>query len=156
MSNIKTIELCAVERAALEQGYRNGASHTFRTRCQIILLKSESRPSAEVGRIVGCCEMTVNSWVCRYQSEGLEGLRTKLRTGRGRPSILNAETDLDQIKAAVRSNRQRIRLAKADLEEELGKNFSDKTLVRFLKNTLLAINESESVPAGSRNRTSIN
>ncbi len=67
MSNIKTIELCAVERATLEQGYRNGASHTFRMRCQIILLKSESRPSAEVGGIVGCCEMTVNNWLSRYQ-----------------------------------------------------------------------------------------
>ncbi len=82
-------------------------------RCQIILLKSESRSSLEVGRIVGCCEMTVNNWVCRYQSQGLEGLRTK--PGRGRPAILNAETDLEQIKAAVRSNRQRVRIAKADL-----------------------------------------
>ncbi len=154
MSNIKTIELCAVERAALEQGYRNGASHAFRMRCQIILLKSESRSSAEVGRIVGCCEITVNNWLTRYQVEGLEGLQTK--PGRGRKAILDAETDLEPVKAAVRGSRQRVRLAKADLEEALGKSFSDKTLRRFLKNTLRAINASENVPVRSRSRTFIN
>jgi transposase len=103
---------------------------------------------------VGCCEITVNNWLTRYQVEGLEGLQTK--PGRGRKAILDAETDLEQVKAAVRGSRQRVRLAKADLEEALGKSFCDRTLVRFLKNTLLAINASENVPAGSRNRTSTN
>ena len=130
MSNFKTIELTPDQRAQLETGYRTGESHAFRMRCQIILLKSEMRSSLEVGRIVGCCEMTVNNWLMRYQAEGLEGLGTK--PGRGRKPILNAERDLERVKEAVRSNRQRVRLAKADLEEALGKSFSDKTLVRFL------------------------
>jgi transposase len=152
MSNFKTIELTPDQRAQLEKGYRHGVSPAFRMRCQMILLKSEGRSSLEVGRIVGCCEMTVNNWLRRYQTEGLEGLGT--RPGRGRKAILNAATDLEQVREAVRGNRQRIRLAKADLEEELGKSFSDRTLVRFLKNTLLAINASENVPAGSRRRIS--
>jgi hypothetical protein len=65
---------------------------------------------------------------------------------------LDAETDLAKVKEAVCSNRQRISLAKAELEEALGKSFCDKTLTRFLKNTLLAINESENVPASSQRR----
>ena len=48
----------------------------------MILLKSEQRPSVEVVGILGSCEMTVNNWLKRYQSEGIEGLRT--RPGRGR------------------------------------------------------------------------
>jgi len=100
-------------------------------RCQTILLKSENRTSIEVAGIVGSCEITVNHWLTRYQQEGIAGLHTK--PGRGRKAILNAERDLEQVKAAVRGNRQRVRLAKADLEEELGKSFSDKTLRRFLK-----------------------
>ena len=80
---------------------------------------------------MGSCEITVNHWLTRYQQEGIAGLHTK--PGRGRKAILNAERDLEQVKAAVRGNRQRVRLAKADLEEELGKSFSDKTLRRFLK-----------------------
>ncbi len=152
MANLKIIELTPAQRVELEKGYRTGESHVFRVRCQIVLLKSEARPSVEVGRIVGCCEMTVNNWLMRYQAAGLEGLGTK--PGRGRKPILNAERDLERVKEAVRSNRQRVRLAKAGLEEALGKSFSDKTLVRFHKNTLLAINASENVPAKSRSRTS--
>lgn len=154
MSNFKTIELPPDQRAQLETGYRTGESHAFRMRCQIILLKSETRSSLEVGRIVGCCEMTVHNWLTRYQQEGIAGLQTK--PGRGRKAILNAETDLEQVREAVRGNRQRIRLAKADLEETLGKSFCDKTLVRFLKTTLLAISESENVPVKSQSRTFIN
>jgi transposase len=152
MAHFKIIELTPGQRAELEQGYRNGESHAFRSRCQIILLKSEKRSSVEVAGIVGCCEMVVNNWMHRYQNEGISGLHTK--PGRGRKAILDVETDLEPIKAAVRSNRQRVSLAKAGLEEALGKRFSDKTLTRFLKNTLLVINESEGVPAKSRSRTS--
>jgi hypothetical protein len=54
----------------------------------------------------------------------------------------------------VAANRQRISLAKATLEAEVGKTFSTKTLQRYLKNMVLAINESESVPHRSRARKS--
>ena len=154
MPRIKSIALTPEQRTELETAYRSGETPAFRRRCQIILLKSQSRSSQEVADIVGCCEMVVNSWVARYQEQGLAGLRTK--PGRGRKAILDAETDLERVKAAARSNRQRVRLAKADLEEALDKSFSDRTLVRFLKNTLLAINASENVPVASRNRTSTN
>ena len=150
MPRIKSIELTPEQRATLESGYRTGESHALRVRCQMVLLKSERRSSAEVARILGCCEPVVNSWLKRYVSEGIAGLRTK--PGRGRKAILDAGTDLAKVKEAVCCNRQRISLAKAELEEALGKSFCDKTLVRFLKNTLVAINESESVPAGSQSR----
>jgi hypothetical protein len=60
------------------------------------------------------------------------------------------------VREAVHGNRQRLRIAKADLEEALGKRFSDKTLRRFLKGTLHAINASENVPATSPIRSSTN
>ena len=153
MSRLKVISLTPEQQTALEHGYRTGQSAAFRQRCQIILLKSQSRTSQDVARIVGCCEMVVNNWMVRYQQEGIDGLHTK--PGRGRKAILNAQTDLEPVREAVRSNRQRLRVAKADLEEALGKSFSDKTLRRFLKDTLHAINASESVPIKSRSRSSI-
>ncbi len=152
MARIKSIVLTPEQRTELESGYRSGDSAAFRRRCQMIVLKSQSRSSLEVAGLVGCCEMSINNWVARYQEQGLAGLRT--RPGRGRKAILNADTDLEQVKAAVRGNRQRVRLAKAELEAALGKSFCDKTLVRFLKNTLLAINASQNVPVRSRSRTS--
>ena len=154
MACIKVITLTPQEQTALEQGHKTANSAVFRQRCQIILLKSQHRSSHEVAEIVGCCEMVVNKWVARYQDEGLAGLHTK--PGQGRKAILDAQTDLDQVREAVRGNRQRLRIAKADLEEALGKKFSDKTLRRFLKGTLDAINASENVPDMSQIRSSTN
>ncbi len=125
-------------------------ANTFRMRCQIMLLKSERRTSAEVADIVGCCEMVVNNWLQRFETEGVEGLRTK--PGRGRRAILDAEKDLAQVKEAVGRSRQRISVAKAELETALHKTFSTKTLERYIKNMVLAINDSESVPQRSRAR----
>jgi transposase len=152
MGKIKTVELTRAQRAALEKGYRTGSSHAFRTRCQMILLKSEQRTAAEIAGLLGCCEVVVNNWLRRYESEGIEGLST--RPGRGRKPVLDAEQDLPRVKAAVAANRQRLSLAKAELEAELGKTFSTKTLERYIKNMVLAISESESVPRRSRARKS--
>lgn len=151
MAQIKVITLAPEAQRALEHGYRTSHSAAFRQRCQIILLKSQRRSSQEVAGIVGCCEMVVNNWLARYEQEGLAGLHTK--PGRGRKAILQAATDVELVREAVRSNRQRLRVAKADLEEAVGKRFSDKTLRRFLKGTLHAINASESVPATRQSRT---
>jgi hypothetical protein len=38
MGKLKTVELTKAQRIVLEQGYRAGKSHSFRVRCQIILL----------------------------------------------------------------------------------------------------------------------
>jgi len=152
MGKLKTLELTDAQRRALEKGHREGASHTFRQRCQIILLKCERRTSAEIADIVGCCEMVVNNWLKRFETAGVEGLRTK--PGRGRKPILDAEKDLAQIKEAVGRSRQRISVAKAELETALDKSFSTRTLERYIKNMVLATNESENVRASSRVRKS--
>lgn len=154
MAQIKVISLSPEQQTELEHAFRTSHSAAFRQRCQIILLKSQRRSSLEVAGIVGCCEMVVNNWLVRYEQEGIAGLHTK--PGRGRKAILQAETDLEPIRQAVRGHRQRLHVAKAGLEEALGKSFSDKTLRRFLKDTLHAINASEGVPAKSRNRSSTN
>lgn len=152
MAQIKVITLTPEQQTALEHAFGTSHSAAFRQRCQIVLLKSQRRSSLEVAGIVGCCEVVVNTWLRRYEQEGLAGLHTK--PGRGRKAILQAETDLEPIRQAVRSQRQRLRVAKADLEETLGKSFSQTTLRRFLKDTLHAINASEGVPVKSRRRSS--
>jgi hypothetical protein len=47
MGKTKVIELTAEQRKELENGYRNGNSHSFRARCQMVLLKSEKRTLIE-------------------------------------------------------------------------------------------------------------
>ena len=149
MPKVTVIELDAAARRALQQGYEQGHSPAFRKRCQMILLKSQGRTSSEIGQIVGSCEMSVHNWVHRYQQEGIAGLHT--RPGRGRQAILQ-ECDLEAVQAAVKEHRQRLSVAKAELEQTLGKNFCRKPLADFVKKTVAAINESASVPDKSQTR----
>lgn len=72
MGKLKTIELTKAQRAALEKDYREGHSHAFRLRCQMILLKSDRRTSAEIADVLDCCEVVVNNWLKRYESECIE------------------------------------------------------------------------------------
>lgn len=127
----KVLKLDLSARSELEKGYRTGRG-VFSRRCHIILLKSEGRSGEEIAQIVGTNIISVYRWINRYETEGLSGLIT--RPGRGRKSILNEQTDAEKVKAAVKKERQRLKNAKEDLEGELGKKFSLKTLHRFLKN----------------------
>ena len=142
MGKTKVIPLSDPQRQTLENGYRNGKSHAFRERCQMILLKSEKRTSAEIAGFLDCHKITVHEWVKRFEAEGIEGL--KMRPGRGRRAILQVSTDLGAVRAAVIRSRQRISLARTELETELQKPFSTTTLKRFLKKTIAASNELES------------
>ena len=149
MPKVTVIELDVAARLSLQQGYETGHSPAFRKRCQMILLKSQGRTSSETGQIVCSCEMSVHNWVHRYQEEGIAGLHT--RAGRGRRAILQ-ECDLEAVQAAVKEHRARLSVAKAELEQTLGKSFCRKTLADFVKKTVGAINESASVPNKNRTR----
>ena len=76
------------------------------------------------------CDVSVNTWVKRYNSEGLQGLSTK--SGRGRKSIME-ERDKEAVFSAIKANRQRMQTAKAEWEQESGKKVSNNTFKRFLK-----------------------
>ena len=133
MGRFLKITLDEIKRAELENGYRNGDSHTFRQHCQMVLLKAEGRKTKEIAAIFGCCEKLVNDWLHRYEQDGVAGLR--IRAGRGRPAILSEKADAGSVRQAVTEHRQRVSPAKAELEQQLGKQFSQRTLRRFLKNS---------------------
>lgn len=132
MGRFLKITLDDHQRAALENGYRSGKTHAFRQHCQMVLLKAQGRKSKDIAALLGCHQNSVNDWLHRFQKDGIHGLHIK--PGRGRKSILSETTDSVTVREAVSQHRQRISLAKAELESALGKEFSQRTLVRFLKN----------------------
>ena len=136
MPKVTVVSVTDQERAALERAAKYGKTPDYRLRCQAVLLKTDKRASVAVADQLGCCEMSVNDWVKLYRQQGLAGLTIK--PGRGRKPILQRETDLAAVRQAVQNSRQRISLAKAELEHELGKEFSQLTLRRFLKKTAAA------------------
>ncbi len=131
MGRVIKIEIDDNQRKELENGYRNGKSHAFRIRCQMVLLKSEGRKSQDIADFLGFCQQAVNNWLNRYKTTGITGLAVK--KGRGRPAILCQTEDLEVITKAVQKHRQRISVARAELEDTLGKEFSIRTLNRYLK-----------------------
>ncbi len=131
MGKIRTIELTVEQQKALQKGHQLGQAYTFRQRCQLVLLKSEGRTSKEVSCIIKMNEISVNKWLDRYQSEGIAGLMTK--PGRGRKKVFDQAQDEPTVRQAVQKERQRLTQAKIILEKELNKQFSLKTLKRFLK-----------------------
>ena len=140
MSRVNTPKIDNTAQMALEKGYRAGKTHAYRVRCQVILLKAEGRDSKSVGTIVKMCAMSVNNWVKRYKEEGIEGLKTK--EGRGRKALIDKGEDQSSILEAVKANRQRVDIAKAEWEaENTDKKVSRDTFRCFLK--ALAANTSE-------------
>lgn len=131
MPKVTMITISAEERTALEKAAKYGAMSLFRLRCQATLLKTESRTSLAIARQLGYCEMSVNDWLYRYRQPSLPGL--KVQKGRGRKAALQADTNLAAVRQAVQNNRQRLLLAKAELEQNLGKQFGMLALKRFLK-----------------------
>lgn len=141
MGRVNTPILSEEQRTALEYELKTNDNHSFRMRCQAILLKATGRSSKEVGQIVGMCHVSVNSWLKRFKVSGLDGLNT--RPGRGRKPVLNKETDKDAVLAAVRANRQRIQLAKADWETSRSAGsqpVSESTFRAFLKSLMADTN----------------
>ena len=116
MSRVNTPVLEPAAQTALEELYKQSANHTLRQRCQLVLLKAAGRGSKDVAAVVGLCQASVDSWVKRYRTEGLNGLYTK--PGRGRKPLLTVVADEAAVRQAVSENRQRISLAKAEWERE--------------------------------------
>lgn len=60
-------------------------------RCRAILLKSKGLTSKKVGEQTEMTHISVNSWVKRFETEGISGLET--RPGRGRKPIMDSSDE---------------------------------------------------------------
>ena len=134
----KFIELAEFEKITLQEGKRNGKANAFRQRCHCLLLSAEGYAVKELAVIFQVGELCIYSWLKRWERNGITGLRDQ--AGRGRRAILRAE-DLVVIKEKVQANAQRLKIAREQLKAELGREFSTKTLKRFLKSLTADIND---------------
>ena len=124
------ITLDADERATLEAGRHHHRQHQFRARCHGLLLCAEGHLVPALMQVLHVSRTTVCAWFTRWETGGLAGLANA--PGQGRPPVLTA-ADTEQVEAAVRANRQQRKEVTASRRQELNKDFSPKTLKRFLK-----------------------
>ena len=81
MGKPKVLGLAETDRLALERGFRFGEKHCFRMHCRVVLLKSEDLSSVAIGAQTEMSHVSVNAWVKRFKSEGIEGVEDPFRTG---------------------------------------------------------------------------
>ena len=103
MGKIKKLELTPKQYAELDNGFRNGGSHCFRMRCRAVLLKGKGLSSVKAGEQTEMSFVSVNAWVKRFLSEGIDGLET--RPGRGRKPIMDC-SDEQAVRLAIEQDRQ--------------------------------------------------
>jgi transposase len=138
----KFIELTPEEIETLQQGHKNHPSAQVRNRCHCLLLSHQGKPVKELAQIFSVIPLTVYSWFKRWEEKGLVGLFNE--KGPGRKPILTA-ADESIIKQQVQANAQKLSLARQHLKTELNKDFSQKTLKRFLKSLVCDTSAGESV-----------
>lgn len=129
IAKIKVIQLTDEQRLQLEEGFRQGKSHAYRMRCRTILLKAKGLSSKEVGVQTEQTHISVNSWVKRFETEGIKGLET--RPGRGRKPIMD-NSDEDAVRIAIENDRQSVMKAKEAWQQASGKKASESTFRAFL------------------------
>ncbi len=137
----KYVKLTELEMATLQQGHKHHPSAAVRARCQCLLLSHQGREVKELAVIFSVIPLTIYSWFYRWEEKGLVGLFNQ--KGRGRKAILQP-SEGEIIKQQVQANHQKLSLAREELKAELKKEFSEKTLKRFLKNLVSGGNGGES------------
>ncbi len=138
----KFIQLTEEEKITLQEGMKNGKAHLFRERSHCLLLSNDGYEVKDLAVVFRVSQITIYGWLNRWERRGLVGLRDK--PGKGRKPILTGE-DLPKVKQRVQENAQQLREARLKLKEELKRDFSEKTLRRFLKSLIADIKDGADV-----------
>ncbi|HEY9297396.1 MAG TPA: helix-turn-helix domain-containing protein [Phormidium sp.] len=126
----KYIKLKQEEIITLQEGHKNHPCYQVRNRCQCLLLSNQGKQVKELAAMFSVIPLTIYSWFYRWEEKGLVGLFNE--KGRGRkPILLQAESE--KIKTQVQAHAQQLKVARGLLKAELNKEFSHKTLKRYLK-----------------------
>jgi transposase len=124
------VPLLPDEVLTLQEGYKNVPHHQFKQRCHALLLSHQGKEMAAIKDIFSVSLATVSNWFTAWETKGIIGLRNQ--AGQGRKAILE-KADLPLIKEKVQANPQHLKAVRQELKAELAKDFSQKTLKRFLK-----------------------
>jgi len=81
----RVVELTAEMRMALERVTRRSTvAAGLARRARVVLLAADGMPLRQIAQQVGMDRHGVRTWVDRFRSEGMDGLRDRPRPGRPR------------------------------------------------------------------------
>jgi len=143
----KYIKLSEEEKISLRSAHKHHSCYQVRERCQCLILSSEGKQVKELAQIFSVIPLTIYNWFYRWEAKGIAGLFNQQGQGR-KPILTIGESGL--IKEKVQAHAQQLKQAREELKRELGKEFSQKTLKRFLKT--LVQDGNAGAKASSQNR----
>lgn len=121
------------QRQELEQVHKDSKSYQERNRCQCILLSNEGYRVQTLAHLYKVSNLSIYKWFDRFEKAGVAGLKNQ--KGKGRKAILKTSnaTHVAVVARSIDREKQRLKLAKAEIEAKLGTSMSEMTLKRFLK-----------------------
>jgi transposase len=135
-------ELTEEQKQELEEGHKKGKSHLFRNRCQAILLSYQGYSVQQLSDVFQVSDLSIYKWMNRFEAAGVAGLKNQ--PGKGRKPLLKLENQvhLQVVAEQIEKENQRVKLAKDQIEKQLGYSLSESTLKRFLKKVVTSGNDS--------------
>jgi putative transposase len=95
----QSITLTPSALAALEQAAAEAESPDLRRRAEALCLLHAGQSVTQVAQRLGVSRRSIFHWIARYRAEGLDGLRTKPRSGRPRITDDHYRTQLKAMLA---------------------------------------------------------
>lgn len=131
-------DLSEEQKQALEEGHKTGKSHRFRTRCQAILLSHQGYSVQELARLFKVSDLSIYKWMDRFKDGDVKALQTQ--PGKGRKALLKLDNQahVELVETQIQQQNQRVKLAKEQIQKQLGYSLSESTLKRFLKKVVTA------------------
>lgn len=136
-------ELTPEEKQQLSEGFRRGAKHRFRIRCQSILLSAEGYPINQLTNMFQVDRDTMSKWFDWWETEGIAGLGDKPRSGRPAKLRIDNAEHVKEVKKQLEKEQQSLDKVRAELADSLQVAVSRKTLKRFLKSLVTDGNVSD-------------
>ena len=135
MSRLKFVKTPTEEiKEQLSEIYHDHPDFAFRKRAHAILLSAKGITINQLQDIFEVDRDTISAWIKRFETSGVEGLKSLPIPGR--PPIYT-EDEVRQLKDLIDQEPRQIKQAQAALQQATGKSSCTVTLKRELKKTQL-------------------
>ncbi len=117
----------------LRKSYKKEKESKIKERILMLIYNFQGESSREVGRRIQCDQKLVLYWKRRYISEGLEGLKTRPKSGKPRKISRRQESNLKKIFSKENPDKPwTTKRASSLITEKTGVNYSQRQVTRIL------------------------
>lgn len=122
------------EEEFLKKAYKKERDVKIKERILMLIYTFQGESSREVGNRIQCDQKLVLYWKERYKKEGLDGLKTRQRSGKPRSISRRQESNLKKVLSKENQDKPWTTKRVSNLiAEKTGVNYSQRQITRILK-----------------------